>query len=81
MGLIGKNGAGKTTMIKCLLGLLRPDEGKASVFTDDSWNLSIDTKQRIGYVPQIMTGFRWMRVNTLLDYTGKIYRRIFFSMA
>ncbi|KPK90986.1 ABC transporter ATP-binding protein, partial [bacterium SM23_31] len=72
-GLVGKNGAGKTTMIKCLLGLLKPDSGEASVFNDPSWNLSVETKQRIGYVPQVMTGFRWMKVKTLLEYTGAFY--------
>ncbi|MFC1554455.1 ABC transporter ATP-binding protein [candidate division KSB1 bacterium] len=75
MGLVGKNGAGKTTMIKCLLGILRPDSGDAEIFGDPSWDLSVDTKQRIGYVPQVMTGFRWMRVGTLLDYTGAFYAK------
>ena len=73
VGLVGKNGAGKSTMIKCLLGLLKTDAGTASVFSDPSWNLSASTKQRIGYVPQTMTGFRWMRVETLLEYTGSFY--------
>lgn len=75
MGLVGKNGTGKTTMIKCLLGLLKPDEGEAHVFKDSSWNLSIETKQRIGYVPQVMAGFRWMRVKSMLEYTGAFYSK------
>jgi len=73
MGLVGKNGAGKTTMIKILLGLLKPDEGESTVFDNSSWNLNAGTKHRIGYVPQVVTGFRWMTVKILLDYTGAFY--------
>lgn len=73
MGLIGKNGAGKTTMIKILLGLIKPDEGETRVFTDDSWHLSIKSKHRIGYVPQEIVGFGWMSVENLLAYTGSFY--------
>jgi ABC-type multidrug transport system ATPase subunit len=36
VGLLGENGAGKTTAIGCLLGLLRPDKGWASVLGEDS---------------------------------------------
>jgi ABC-2 type transport system ATP-binding protein len=75
LGLIGKNGAGKSTLIKCLLGFLRLDAGQASIFDDASWNLSGETKQRIGYVPQTMNGFRWMSVATMLEYTGAFYSR------
>lgn len=35
MGLIGENGAGKSTTIKCLLGLLHPDSGSVSVLGGD----------------------------------------------
>jgi ABC-2 type transport system ATP-binding protein len=73
MGLIGNNGAGKSTMIKCLLGFLKPDAGAATVYNDSSWNLSAETKQRIGYVPQTLMGFRWMKVETMLEYTGAFY--------
>lgn len=75
MGLVGKNGAGKSTIIKCLLGLLKPDAGDATVFDEPSWNLSAESKQRIGYVPQVLIGFRWMRIETMLDYTGAFYSR------
>jgi ABC-2 type transport system ATP-binding protein len=74
IGLMGKNGAGKSTLIKCLLGLLQPDKGKAEIFGEESWNMSVATKHRIGYVPQILTGFRWMCVETMLDYTGSFYK-------
>ena len=73
MGLVGKNGAGKSTMIKCLLGLLKPDEGEAAVFGEPSWNLSVKAKHRIGYVPQITSSFSWMKVGGMLDYTGSFY--------
>jgi len=74
MGLIGKNGAGKTTLIKCLLGLIKPDAGEVSILGDNAWDLSTETKRRIGYVPQVMTGFRWMKVKTMLEYTGSFYK-------
>jgi len=74
MGLVGKNGAGKTTMIKSLLGLLKLDSGKASLFGEDSWDLPGEVKQKLGYVPQNVNGFDgWMTVDALLEYTSVFY--------
>ena len=50
--LIGPNGSGKTTMIKCILGLVIPDEGKIVVNSHQvgrSWNY----RRATGYMPQI----------------------------
>ena len=47
-GLLGKNGVGKTTLIKILMGFLRPVAGKCRVFGEDSHNLSSAARTRIG---------------------------------
>ena len=46
MGLIGENGAGKSTTIKSILGLIRPDSGSISIFGKDP----IQSKADIGFV-------------------------------
>jgi ABC-2 type transport system ATP-binding protein len=51
LGLVGTNGEGKSTLIKCLLGLLKPSRGEIRIFGEDHWDLSPQSKARIGYVP------------------------------
>jgi zinc transport system ATP-binding protein len=48
VGLIGPNGGGKTTLLKVLLGLLRPQRGRVRVFD----KRPDEVRDRIGYVPQ-----------------------------
>lgn len=47
-GLVGKNGAGKSTVIKSVLGLVHPDGGSVRVFGKDAPALSPDDRQQIG---------------------------------
>lgn len=47
-GLIGKNGAGKSTAIKLILGLIKPDSGMVKVFENPIKKLEPDKKQAIG---------------------------------
>lgn len=47
-GLVGKNGAGKSTVIKAILGLIRPDTGSVAVFGKDALSLSPEDKAQIG---------------------------------
>ena len=58
VGLLGKNGTGKTTLIKCALGLLKPQSGEIQVFGEPAWTLSGAAKARIGYVPQTPRSIR-----------------------
>ena len=51
VGIIGPNGGGKTTLLKSVLGLLKPIEGSVKVFGRSPE----ETRNRIGYVPQYAT--------------------------
>jgi ABC-2 type transport system ATP-binding protein len=78
VGLLGQNAAGKTTLIKAALGLVRPTAGDVRLLGEDAWDLSADAKARIGYVPQVITLYPWMRVRQLVNYmsyTAAFYPR------
>ncbi|PIC79743.1 sodium ABC transporter ATP-binding protein [Sporosarcina sp. P18a] len=49
-GFIGANGAGKTTTIRCLMDLIRADQGEVRVFGTSHKNHTVDIKERIGFV-------------------------------
>lgn len=51
-GLLGRNGSGKTTMIRILLGLEPPTRGRTLVLGEDSTGLSANTHGRVGYVAE-----------------------------
>lgn len=75
VGLLGKNAAGKTTLIKCLLGLLKVHSGTLRVFGEDPWWLTAQSKAQLGYVPQEVALYPWMRVEQILQYTAAFYPR------
>lgn len=61
-GFVGRNGAGKTTAIKLMLGLLRPTAGSSRLLDCDSTALTPAVRQRIGYVTEGHRLFRWMSI-------------------
>jgi len=52
IALIGPNGCGKTTLIKCILGMVLPDEGDI-LFRNKNIKNSFSYRNEIGYMPQI----------------------------
>ncbi len=64
-GLLGRNGSGKTTMIRILLGLEPPTRGRTIVLGQDSLQLSAATHGRIGYVAEghhLIQGYKVRRL-------------------
>lgn len=53
VGLLGLNGAGKTTIIKLICGLIRPTSGKIYMYGKDISNMDIGYKAKIGYLPEL----------------------------
>jgi len=66
--LLGRNGAGKTTAIRCLLGLLEPTRGRALLLGSDSARLPASLRARVGYVAEGHELIPWMRVSDLVSF-------------
>jgi len=71
--LLGVNGAGKTTAIRMLLGLLHPDEGFVSVLGRSPEIDPIGVRQRVGYLAEDQTMYGWMRCEEILRFMAPFY--------
>jgi Cu-processing system ATP-binding protein len=79
VSLVGPNGSGKTTFLKCLLGLVVPDSGDLTLNGQKiigTW----DYRQHIGYMPQIGRYPDHMRVGQVFDMIREIRRDTFTSL-
>ena len=73
-GFLGRNGAGKTTAIKMLLGLLEPTRGRSRLLGCDSTALTPDVKERVGYLAEGHPLYGWMTVDGIARFTSEFYR-------
>lgn len=72
-GFLGANGAGKTTALKMLTGLLRPSSGNAMVAGFDVWREPEQIKRRIGYMSQRFSLYEDLSVRENIRLFGGIY--------
>jgi len=72
-GFVGRNGAGKTTAIKLMLGLLNPTAGSSRLLGCDSSALTPAIRQRIGYVTEGHRLFRWMTIAGLEKFQRSFF--------
>ncbi len=73
LSVLGPNGAGKSTSIALLLGLVRPDDGRAELFGCDPQQ--VDARRRIGVMLQAANLPPTLRVGELLRLTASYYPR------
>ena len=72
-GFLGANGAGKTTAMRMLCGLLTPTSGAATVAGYDVYTQSEQIKQRIGYMSQRFSLYEDLTVRENIRFYGGIY--------
>ena len=72
---LGRNGSGKTTTIRMLLGLLAPTRGAASVLGCDSQALTPGMRARIGYLTEEHQLYGWMSLREAADFQSAFYPR------
>lgn len=72
-GFLGANGAGKTTMIRMLCGLLRPTSGEAAVAGFDIFKQSEQIKRSIGYMSQKFSLYEDLTIAENIEFYGGIY--------
>lgn len=73
LGLLGKNGTGKTTIINILNGFLRPTRGTATVLGEDVQRMRPTTKGRIGLLLEQHIQYPYMNVHEIERFYSKFY--------
>jgi ABC-2 type transport system ATP-binding protein len=72
--LVGPDGAGKTTTIRMLCGIMDPDQGRATVLGLDTVKAAEDIKERIGYMPQRFGLYDDLTVDENMAFYADLYR-------
>ncbi len=72
-GFLGPNGSGKTTTIKMLVGLLRPDEGEIRI--DNEFPTNLSTRDNIGFLPEEPNFYDYLTGLEFLKFAFSLFCR------
>jgi ABC-2 type transport system ATP-binding protein len=72
-GFLGPNGSGKTTTIRMLCGLLRPDDGNGTCIGYDVRTQADAIKREVGYMTQRFSFWEDLSIRENLDFVARIY--------
>jgi ABC-2 type transport system ATP-binding protein len=73
LGVVGRNGAGKSTFLRCLMGVAVPSSGSALLFGEQALSLSNDVRAKLGFVPQVSDHLDWLTVWAQVGLIGRFY--------
>ena len=72
-GFLGPNGSGKTTTIRMICGLLRPDAGEGTCLGFDIITQAAEIKRRVGYMTQRFSLYEDLSIRENLDFIARVY--------
>jgi ABC-2 type transport system ATP-binding protein len=73
LGLVGRNGAGKTTSLRLALGTLFPDEGRIRVLGLDPAQRPMEVRTRVSLLAEETHLYPWMTVGEILDFAAALH--------
>ena len=73
--LLGRNGAGKSSIVRCLLGFQKPNGGEARLFGEPVWKKRATLMDRVGIVPEEPDAPPEMKPREILDFCSRLYSR------
>ena len=72
-GFLGRNGTGKTTTIKTLLGLQKPQAGRCVIGGLDSFTETLEVRRRIGFMAEDQQMYGWMTISRIIKWVAGFY--------
>lgn len=73
MGFVGRNGAGKSTTLRCLLGIERPDDGRVTALGEDMATNMLKLRQSIAFSDGTCESFKRVRAENLAKEYARFY--------
>src|SRR5690349_18012317 len=73
VGYLGHNGAGKSTTVKMLTGMMAPTSGTAEIYGFDIQRNNLEVKRMIGYVPESSAVYETLTGREYLQLIGRLY--------
>lgn len=72
-GLVGRNGAGKTTSLSMATGMLKPTQGQVLIGGVDIWAQPLDAKRKVGVLPDSVHLFDKLTGEQLITFAGRLH--------
>ena len=73
VGYLGRNGAGKSTTVKMITGMLKPDSGQIEICGKDLVTDPVGVKQQLGYVPETADMYPTLTTNEYLSLVAELH--------
>lgn len=72
-GFLGRNGAGKSTTIKMLTGMVQPDAGRVNLLGQEIASIGPEIRSRIAYMAEGHPLYSWMTIGQIVQFTRSFY--------